>query len=60
MWCPTCEKPTQIIDSRRYQDVSGTFDFVQRQRICRPCNYRFKSVEIPQEMWDKHYKPETE
>ena len=58
MWCPTCDKPTQVIDTRKFQDVSRTFDFVERRRICRECGYRHKSIEVPQEIWDLHYDPE--
>ena len=60
MWCPTCDKPTQVIDTRKYQDVSRNFDFVQRQRICRECKQRFQSIEIPQEVWERHYDPSLE
>lgn len=57
MWCPTCDKPTQVIDTRKFQDVSRTFDFVQRQRVCRACGHRLQSIEIPQEVWEQHYRP---
>jgi len=60
MWCPTCDKPTQVTDTRKYQDVSQTFDFVRRQRVCRECNYKFISIEISQEIWDKYYSEEIE
>jgi len=60
MWCPTCDKPTQITDTRKYQDVSQTFDFVRRQRICRECNHKFVSIEVSQEVWEQHYLAETE
>ena len=56
MWCPTCDKPTQVIDTRKYRDITNTFDFVQRLRICRECGRKFTSIEIPQETWDKTYK----
>jgi transcriptional regulator NrdR family protein len=60
MWCPTCDKPTQITDTRKYQDVSQTFDFVRRQRICRECNHKFVSIEVSQEVWEQHYLAEAE
>jgi transcriptional regulator NrdR family protein len=56
MWCPSCDKPTQVIDTRKYRDITDTFDFVQRQRVCRECGHKFASIEIPQETWDKTYK----
>jgi len=56
MWCPTCDKPTQVSDTRRYRDITGTFDFVQRHRVCRECNHKFMSIEVPQETWEKYYK----
>lgn len=60
MWCPTCDKPTQVTDTRKYQDISQTFDFVRRQRVCRGCNYKFVSIEISQEVWDQYYVAEVE
>jgi len=60
MWCPHCDKPTQVIDTRKYQDVSQTFDFVRRQRICRECNHKFVSIEISQEVWDQYYLTEAQ
>ena len=56
MWCPTCDKPTQVTDTRKYRDITGTFDFVQRLRICRQCGYKTQSIEIPQETWEKYYR----
>lgn len=56
MWCPTCDKPTQVIDTRKYRDITNTFDFVQRQRVCRECGHKFVSIEIPQDTWVKYYK----
>ena len=57
MWCPTCDKPTQVIDTRKYRDITNTFDFVQRQRVCKECAHKFVSIEIPQEVWEQHYRP---
>ena len=56
MWCPSCDKPTQVTDTRKYRDITGTFDFVHRQRVCRHCDHKFLSIEIPQEVWEKYYK----
>jgi transcriptional regulator NrdR family protein len=60
MWCPLCDKPTQVIDTRKYQDISRTFDFVERRRICRDCGHTFSSIEITKDLWEKHYRPEQE
>jgi transcriptional regulator NrdR family protein len=49
-----------VIDTRKYQDISRTFDFVERRRICRDCGHRFSSIEITKDLWDKHYRPEQE
>ena len=56
MWCPLCDSLTKVIDTRKYRDITNTFDFVQRQRVCRECDHKFSSIEIPQETWDKTYK----
>lgn len=56
MWCPTCDKPTQVVDTRKYRDITGTFDFVQRLRTCRECGHKFQSIEVPQEVWEKYYR----
>ena len=45
-----------MTDTRKYRDITGTFDFVQRQRICRQCGYKTQSIEIPQETWEKYYR----
>jgi transcriptional regulator NrdR family protein len=56
MWCPLCDSPTKVTDTRKYRDITNTFDFVQRQRVCRECYHKFLSIEIPQDIWDKTYK----
>ena len=56
MWCPHCDKKTAVTDTRRYRDISNTFDFVQRQRVCKECDFKMMSIEIPQETWEKYYK----
>jgi transcriptional regulator NrdR family protein len=56
MWCLLCDSPTKVTDTRKYRDITDTFDFVQRQRVCRQCSHKFSSIEIPQETWDKTYK----
>jgi len=57
MWCPECDKPTQVLDTRKYRDITGSFDFARRRRVCRDCGYKFLSIEVPQEEWNKYYAP---
>ena len=56
MWCPICDKKMLVTDTRKYRDISGTFDFAQRQRVCQSCNHKMQSIEVPQEVWEKYYK----
>lgn len=60
MWCPECDGGTRTIDSRKYQDVSQTFDFVRRFRICRVCSHKFSTIEVSQEIWDNYYSKEQQ
>lgn len=62
MWCPKCDGGTRTIDTRKYQDVSGTFDFVRRSRVCRVCEHRFATIEVSQSIWENYYgtyEPQT-
>jgi transcriptional regulator NrdR family protein len=56
MWCPECDGGTRTTDSRKYQDVSKTFDFVRRNRICRVCEHKFFTIEVSQSIWDNYQK----
>lgn len=56
MWCPECDKPTQVLDTRKYHDITGSFDFARRRRVCRDCGYKFLSIEVPQEVWNNYYQ----
>jgi transcriptional regulator NrdR family protein len=60
MWCPECDGGTKTIDSRKYQDVSGAFDFVRRNRICRVCSHKFITIEVSQEIWDNYHNKEEQ
>jgi transcriptional regulator NrdR family protein len=58
MWCPECEGEARTIDSRKYRDVSQTFDFVRRSRICRVCSHKFVTIEVTQPIWESYYLAE--
>lgn len=60
MWCPECDGGTRTIDSRKYQDVSQTFDFVRRNRICRVCEHKFFTIEVSQSIWDNYYNEQAQ
>ena len=40
MNCPMCKKPTQVKDSRAYQDNQ-----VRRRRVCISCKFSFYTLE---------------
>ena len=40
MNCPMCKKPTQVKDSRAYQDNQ-----VRRRRVCVSCKFSFYTLE---------------
>jgi transcriptional regulator NrdR family protein len=60
MWCPECDGGTRTIDSRKYQDVSKTFDFVRRNRICRVCEHKFFTIEVSQSIWGNYYNEQAQ
>lgn len=47
MICPVCGENTKVIDSRA--DV----DSVNRKRECLSCKYRFLTVEIDEDLYEK-------
>ena len=51
MRCVKCNSNTSIIDSRKYHDSDKDFDFVNRQRLCKPCNHKFLTIEVSEETW---------
>ena len=60
MWCPECDGGTRTIDSRKYQDVSKTFDFVRRNRICRECELKFFTIEVSLSMRGNYYDEQAQ
>lgn len=52
MNCPMCNEKTKIIDSRPEDD------FVRRRRVCEGCYYRFFTVEIDEDFYEKSIKKE--
>ena len=51
MRCVTCDSPTNIIDSRKYNDPTAGFDFVSRKRGCKSCGHKFVTIEVTEETW---------
>ena len=53
MTCPQCGAETHIINSRK------TCDSVRRRRECCECGYRFTTIEIEQDLFNKLTIKET-
>ena len=54
MTCPICNGATNILDSRL------EIDCVNRRRECQECGYRFNTVEIDKDLYERIagiYKP---
>ena len=47
MRCPICDGATKIIDSRKEPDC------VNRRRECTACKYRFSTIEIDNDLYNK-------
>lgn len=47
MRCPVCDGATKIIDSRKEPDC------VNRRRECTACKYRFSTIEIDNDLYNK-------
>lgn len=47
MTCPNCFEKTKVIDSR-HED-----DFIRRRRVCTNCNYRFFTVELDEDYYER-------
>lgn len=56
MWCPKCDGGTKTTDTRKFQDVSQTFDFVRRLRVCRECGHKFLTIEVLQSIWETYHE----
>ena len=44
MLCPTCQKKTEVLDSRQFGDTT------RRGRRCKSCGIRFRTIEVLHEM----------
>ena len=40
MLCPTCQKKTEVLDSRQFGDTT------RRGRRCKSCGIRFRTIEV--------------
>lgn len=47
MTCPICNEKTQVTDSR------ANDDFVRRRRACPTCKYRFSTIEIDEDLYER-------
>lgn len=50
MTCPKCNGKTKILDSR------GGGDSVKRRRLCLECGYRFSTIEIDKDLFERIIK----
>ncbi len=50
MLCPICDSDTRITDSR------PDCESVRRRRECRKCGYRFSTLEIDKDLYDRVIK----
>lgn len=50
MTCPICNGKTKVIDSR-YDD-----DSTKRRRECAECGYRFSTIEVDSDLYDRMVK----
>lgn len=50
MTCPKCYKKTKVIDSRSDEDST------ERRRECLACGYRFSTLEIDKDLYERTVK----
>ena len=50
MTCPKCYKKTKVIDSRSDEDST------ERRRECLVCGYRFSTIEIDKDLYERTVK----
>lgn len=50
MTCPKCYKKTKVIDSRSDEDST------ERRRECLVCGYRFTTIEIDNDLYERMVK----
>jgi len=56
MKCTNCGSKTRTIDTRQYIEPDSSFYWVSRRTKCNICNSIQKTVEVPQEIWDKIFE----
>lgn len=54
MDCPNCGAPTKVVDSRPSAKT------VVRRRKCLECKYRFSTIEIDTEVYERLSPPDVE
>lgn len=47
MTCPKCNAKARVIETRCEDD------YVRRRRVCSECNYRFFTVEIDEDFYER-------
>lgn len=50
MTCPKCYEKTKVIDSRSDEDST------ERRRECLVCGYRFSTIEIDKDLYERMVK----
>ena len=50
MTCPKCNGKTEIVDTRADDDA------VKRRRQCLECGYRFSTIEIDKDLYERIIK----
>jgi len=50
MTCPKCYAKTKVIDSRTDEDST------ERRRECLECGYRFSTIEIDKDLYERTVK----
>ena len=50
MTCPKCYEKTRVIDSRTDEDST------ERRRECAACGYRFSTIEIDRDLYERTVK----
>lgn len=54
MTCPKCNARARVIETRCEDD------YVRRKRVCSECNYRFFTVEIDEDFYERLVKTDEE
>lgn len=54
MTCPECNRKTHIVETR-FDD-----DSVRRRRECRECGYRFTTLEVDKDLYERLVKAKRE